>query len=273
MTMQPNNKCTCPSGDGSLRWPCPAHPAAAAHEAVGEVYQGSARRPQAKLNAELPVGTKLYAAPVTAAQEAVDAMLAMGFIWDSGAWRAQSDGGMQDERNRWFIRAGEYLKRAQDAEAKLASTPAAPGIDLADLRAELAAIVNDWHGPGPKTGPGGCCVACNRWTPWGSPEADDHHHACPEKAEWVRRRHWQQRISNLVAKIDASPKGGSDEAAWSAGYRAAMNAAASGVQELYRNHVHHTGSDGLIARAMELEQSFIRDAAMQAQASYAEVRP
>lgn len=67
MTMQPNNKCTCPSGDGSLRWPCPVHPAASAHEAVGEVYQGSARRPQAKLNAELPVGTKLYAAPVTAA--------------------------------------------------------------------------------------------------------------------------------------------------------------------------------------------------------------
>ncbi len=69
-----------------------------------------------------------------AAQEAVDAMLAMGFIWDSGAWRAQSDGGMQDERNRWFIRAGEYLKRAQDAEAKLASTPAAPGIDLQSIR-------------------------------------------------------------------------------------------------------------------------------------------
>ncbi len=83
-------------------------------------------------------------------------------------------------------------------------------------------------------------------------------------------KHWSDIARDALAD---SPKSGSDEAAWSAGYRAAMNAAASGVQELYRNHVHHTGSDGLIARAMELEQSFIRDAAMQAQASDAEVRP
>jgi hypothetical protein len=26
--------CTCPSGDGSLRWPCPAHPAPAVPEAI-----------------------------------------------------------------------------------------------------------------------------------------------------------------------------------------------------------------------------------------------
>ncbi|HEJ4242071.1 TPA: hypothetical protein ACUUBJ_003192, partial [Pseudomonas aeruginosa] len=25
--MNKANECTCPSGDGSLRWPCPAHPA------------------------------------------------------------------------------------------------------------------------------------------------------------------------------------------------------------------------------------------------------
>ncbi|WP_313214485.1 hypothetical protein [Stenotrophomonas acidaminiphila] len=34
MTTQPNTKCTCPSGDGSLRWPCPKHSPAAAQEAV-----------------------------------------------------------------------------------------------------------------------------------------------------------------------------------------------------------------------------------------------
>lgn len=27
--------CTCPSGDGSLRWPCPVHPPADAHDAKG----------------------------------------------------------------------------------------------------------------------------------------------------------------------------------------------------------------------------------------------
>lgn len=29
--------CTCPSGDGSLRWPCPSHPAS--HDAQQSCYQ------------------------------------------------------------------------------------------------------------------------------------------------------------------------------------------------------------------------------------------
>ncbi|WP_028634919.1 hypothetical protein [Pseudomonas parafulva] len=28
-------KCTCPSGDGSLRWPCPVHPPGRTDDAVG----------------------------------------------------------------------------------------------------------------------------------------------------------------------------------------------------------------------------------------------
>ncbi|WP_243350837.1 hypothetical protein [Stenotrophomonas acidaminiphila] len=112
--------CTCPSGDGSLRWPCPKHPAAAAHEAVGEVYQGSARRPQAKLNAELPVGTKLYAAPVTAAPVAIFQERSTHSVYRGSCgslpcycW-AENDHIIGDEVKRY-------------------STPEAPGIDLSEV--------------------------------------------------------------------------------------------------------------------------------------------
>jgi hypothetical protein len=35
-------KCTCPSGDGSLRWPCDAHPPAAQASTPGERQEGGA---------------------------------------------------------------------------------------------------------------------------------------------------------------------------------------------------------------------------------------
>lgn len=138
MTMQPNNKCTCPSGDGSLRWPCPVHPAASAHEAVGEVYQGSARRPQAKLNAELPVGTKLYAAPVTAApvepkSPSYDGLLLMmqsvcGALSRAGLTDCDDPGEAIDViRERLEKRVAELERQL------LASTSAAPGIDLSEV--------------------------------------------------------------------------------------------------------------------------------------------
>jgi len=47
---------------------------------------------------------------------------------------------------------------------------------------------------------------------------------------------------------------------WKAGYRAAMNDAAFVARELYMNHVHHTGSDGLLKRCQEAEQVFLGDA-------------
>lgn len=47
---------------------------------------------------------------------------------------------------------------------------------------------------------------------------------------------------------------------WQEGYRAAMNDAACIARELYANHVHHTGADGLLARCREAEQVFIGDA-------------
>jgi hypothetical protein len=128
MTMQPNNKCTCPSGDGSLRWPCPAHPAAAAHEAVGEVYQGSARRPQAKLNAELPVGTKLYATPVTAAPD--DALLVQAALATATTWREQAS--ILKTGRKTLIRCAAELE-AMVAAIHTRSTPAVPGIDLEPL--------------------------------------------------------------------------------------------------------------------------------------------
>ena len=47
---------------------------------------------------------------------------------------------------------------------------------------------------------------------------------------------------------------------WQDGYRAAMTDAASVARQLYMNHVHHTGTDGLLDRCMEAEQVFIGDA-------------
>lgn len=47
---------------------------------------------------------------------------------------------------------------------------------------------------------------------------------------------------------------------WRDGYRAAMNSAASGARQLYVQHCHHHGVNGLLDRCKELEQSFIRDA-------------
>jgi hypothetical protein len=36
------SKCTCPSGDGSLRWPCDVHPPAAQASTSGERQEGGA---------------------------------------------------------------------------------------------------------------------------------------------------------------------------------------------------------------------------------------
>lgn len=130
MTMQPNNKCTCPSGDGSLRWPCPVHPAASAHEAVGEVYQGSARRPQAKLNAELPVGTKLYAAPVTAAPAAEFPLTLRGLIAYGQTAANPSQGAVPSHMRDLIGQMVPHLKRLDEIESR---TPAAPGIDLSEV--------------------------------------------------------------------------------------------------------------------------------------------
>lgn len=42
------------------------------------------------------------------------------------------------------------------------------------------------------------------------------------------------------------------------GYAEAMSSAASGVRQLYIQHTHHVGVDGLLNRCKELEQSFIQ---------------
>lgn len=123
-------------------------------------------------------------------QTAVEAMLAMGFVWGDGAWRAQSGGDMQDERNRWFIRAGEYLKRAQAAEAKLTSSPAAPGTDLEQFRD---------------------CVTTTRAIALQTMSNALNH--CAESAALDamldRTKAQVAECDRLLALIDASPKGGS----------------------------------------------------------------
>lgn len=62
------------------------------------------------------------------------------------------------------------------------------------------------------------------------------------------------------AAIKADRQRRSEPVDWKDGYRAAMNEAGWAVRELYVNHVHHTGVDGLLKRCQGLEQSFIRSA-------------
>lgn len=57
--------CTCPSGDGSLRWPCPVH-TAGVHGAVAKVGSDHFRSIVDWLGPIPPPNTLLYAAPVTA---------------------------------------------------------------------------------------------------------------------------------------------------------------------------------------------------------------
>lgn len=183
-----------------------------------------------------------------AAQEAVDAMLAMGFIWDSGAWRAQSDGGMQDERNRWFIRAGEYLKRAQDAEAKLASTPAAPGIDLT----ALWRLSDEWLKALGVRGLG-----------------DEE-----KRMRWALAK----ELRDALSLIDASPKGGSearDAARWRY-VRRKLCLTGNGDGTCGMQAINLPGSIPGWPDTSDDVVDFCEaaiDAAMQAQASDAEVRP
>ena len=65
-------RCTCPSGDGSLRWPCPAHPAEA--QPVAEVVLHD-NLLYGRLSCDLPVGAKLYAAPPSAPVGAAEEMV------------------------------------------------------------------------------------------------------------------------------------------------------------------------------------------------------
>lgn len=58
--------CTCPSGDGSLRWPCPVH-TAGVHGAVAKVGSDHFRSIVDWLGPIPPPNTLLYAAPVSAA--------------------------------------------------------------------------------------------------------------------------------------------------------------------------------------------------------------
>ena len=143
MTMQPNNKCTCPSGDGSLRWPCPVHPAASAHEAVAwmtrkaldrfaEHRAGNADAAASSYAYAMPDDdcfVPLYAAPVTAApaddEEDAYVIDQMGKLL---AEIAVIVNGPEPAGTRWSY---------HDLPAKvkaLASTPAAPGIGLQAFR-------------------------------------------------------------------------------------------------------------------------------------------
>lgn len=266
MTTQPNTKCTCPSGDGSLRWPCPKHSPAAAQEAV--VWQWRCPRADTdwsdcdkSLYDELrkAIGGEagemnglryevraLYAAPVTAAPDAEFP----AFLRDVATAAELVRTGGQSKQLATRLREG-VSKRQQPARRKPASTPAAPGIDRAVhtglLQRARALFDQDRE------------YALER---------GDSHHAgqCTKD------------IARIDVLIDASPKGGSD----------ARDAAR---WRYIRRKLCLTGNgDGTCGmQAINLPRSIpgwpdpgddvvsfceaAIDAAMQAQASDAEVRP
>jgi hypothetical protein len=81
----------------------------------------------------------------------------------------------------------------------------------------------------------------------------------PEMIEAAEEAHMPFGDMDLALRmaILAAPAVQGEPVDWKDGYRAAMNEAGWAVRELYVNHVHHTGVDGLLKRCQELEQSFI----------------
>lgn len=133
MTVQPAIICTCPSGDGSLRYPCPVHAnectaqPAAAQEAVALV-DGSVDHGDAGVSITVvwlgkdgapEIGDKLFRTPVTAAPVVPKARITEPL---------RADESRQEQADNAIYNRGWNDCRA----AMLASTPAAPGIDLID---------------------------------------------------------------------------------------------------------------------------------------------
>ncbi|MPS35040.1 MAG: hypothetical protein E2593_07065 [Stenotrophomonas sp.] len=126
MTTQPNTKCTCPSGDGSLRWPCPKHPPAAAPAEMSPEFTDTARAAIAWVlwhhqGASSPVGQPLRFA------------LGMGADEPLPDWRIA-------EAKRYAAWAGATTAKFHEARA---ITPAAPGIDPDVLARDIHHAIAD----------------------------------------------------------------------------------------------------------------------------------
>lgn len=115
----------------------------------------------------------------------------------------------------------------------------------------------------------------HQWVAW---QARAHLGAAPESA--VLERGWYHKMADdyelfgvkdkdcadcievaIVPVAALTATGGRDD--WNAGYRAAMCVAATWAWQLYAQHCHHHGVDGLLARCKEVEQLALnqRDAA------------
>lgn len=199
MTTQLNTKCTCPSGDGSLRWPCPKHPPAAAQEAVGArnalMAYADSYRTMAKIGdgrvhcfsvaCDIEKNMIPHAAPVTAAPADLIERCKEILAWQrtgvltGDALRAYANARWPDEHDPLQIAEKETAREAFRILAMYtaASTPAAPGIDLREIGGVMA-------------------------------EAEKHvetlHSLCPRASvfECIKRLRKAQ-----AALIDASPKG------------------------------------------------------------------
>ena len=165
--------------------------------------------------------------------------------------------------------------------------------DNARLRTELAAIKaqepvayipvdretgEEWH-PVLKKGSGNICDYKPLYAAPVS-EAKAHGNYAPASVVWIDAHHVIEGnnpsfIKDValvsaeitsetqipLARLNATPVHQvSVPDGWNDGYRSAMNSAATGARQLYVQHCHHHGADGLLGRCKELEQSFIRDA-------------
>ncbi|KRG71788.1 hypothetical protein ABB27_02590 [Stenotrophomonas terrae] len=222
--------CTCPSGDGSLRHPCPTHPIqraqaqpAAAQEAVAYCHHLPGDNEAVGLfnkqteHARIP----LYAAPVAAAP--------VGDAFDGASYK------------RMFIDACEALAEVSSeldcdpeeggaepilaAIAKLkASTPAAPGIDLRKLSESWLEQAETMKGSSPSKAAG--MWACAK-------ELRDALDASPEGGSDARAQFevWAAGVNLCVGRSDPDRSAyWSDRttAAWKA-WQAAMQAASAEV--------------------------------------------
>ncbi|MBV6787257.1 hypothetical protein KWH02_19120 [Xanthomonas campestris pv. uppalii] len=83
-------KCTCPSGDGSLRWPCPAHPPRMGqlHQHLLDVLGAKDHVDAGRIIGEMQGAGFDRARETPRRQSAVELLLSLGYVWATDHWEA-----------------------------------------------------------------------------------------------------------------------------------------------------------------------------------------
>ncbi len=266
MTTQPNTKCTCPSGDGSLRWPCPKHPPAAAQEAVAywrvtfrmypensdccETFVRGPDRPTLDTLGISPRPVQItsmepyFAAPVTAAPAEMSpeftdtARAAIAWV----LWHHQGASSPVGQPLRFALGMGQYEP-------------------LADWRIAEAKRYAEWAGattakfhearPTPPAAPGIDLTPLWRLSDaWLKEPEGERQSPGENRLRWAMAK----ELRDALTLLDASPKGGSD-----------LIACVDRIEEAIEHRVPHD-----IYGTVHVELSEIRRLA---QAGDAEVQP